>query len=265
MSIINRKKRGNDHSNLKKGNGALKGNNRGKSLISRNKLIIIAVAAVLLVAFLIVINAGIKKQQPSSSTTLPGAMPAEASTTIPVATTLAAVPTSTTLPVATTLAGQTATTLSGNELSPTAEGGKGKVHYVDIVSMKFEPAVISIDVGDTVVWTNKDQTPYHDIIHMLKAHSGEFMSPRLYYNSTFSHTFSTAGEYTYIDSIFPKTMRNGIVKAGQASPLTGAAVMSIHPLKTPLISVLIIISVFAVLVGYMLGFRTSSQEAKMFD
>jgi len=69
---------------------------------------------------------------------------------------------------------------------------------VGIVNFKFTPAALTVKVGTTVVWTNKDP-----IAHTVNFMPGGINSSVLNQNDQFSHTFTTPGTYDYICSIHP--------------------------------------------------------------
>jgi amicyanin len=78
--------------------------------------------------------------------------------------------------------------------APAPQGGTA----VSISDFKFNPATLTVPVGATVTWTNKDEEP-----HTLAAKDGSFHSPGMDTNATYSFTFTTAGSYDYICSIHP--------------------------------------------------------------
>jgi amicyanin len=69
---------------------------------------------------------------------------------------------------------------------------------VSITNFAFDPATLTVPVGATVTWTNRDEEP-----HTVVANDGSFHSPGLGTNSTYSFTFPTAGSFDYICSIHP--------------------------------------------------------------
>ena len=71
------------------------------------------------------------------------------------------------------------------------DGETPQSNNIDITGFAFSPETLTISVGDTVIWTNKDSTT-----HTATA-DGEFDSGNLGNGDTFSHTFTTAGTYTY--------------------------------------------------------------------
>lgn len=78
----------------------------------------------------------------------------------------------------------------------------------------FEPASIVVAVGSTVTWTNKDKSGHTVTSGVPGQRSGEFnrtMSPaRTDVTPEFSHTFTTAGIYTYFCDFHPQTMRGQV-------------------------------------------------------
>jgi plastocyanin len=69
---------------------------------------------------------------------------------------------------------------------------------VSIDNFAFAPATLTVKVGSTVTWTNRDEEP-----HTVAASDGSFHSPGMGTGATFSHTFSTAGKFDYVCSIHP--------------------------------------------------------------
>jgi plastocyanin len=84
--------------------------------------------------------------------------------------------------------------------SPAAVAGD----QVTIDNFAFAPATLTVKVGSTVTWTNRDEEP-----HTVAASDGSFHSPGLGTGATFSHTFSTPGKFDYVCSIHP--MMHGTV------------------------------------------------------
>lgn len=78
----------------------------------------------------------------------------------------------------------------------------GQVTDVIIKQRAFDPDIITISPGTTVVWTNEDTAaPSHRVVH-LPVNPGDpelFHSPALYKGDTFRYTFQTAGRYQYSD------------------------------------------------------------------
>ena len=70
--------------------------------------------------------------------------------------------------------------------SPAAVAGD----QVIIDNFAFAPATLTVKVGSTVTWTNRDEEP-----HTVAANDGSFHSPGMGTGATFSHTFATAGKF----------------------------------------------------------------------
>ncbi len=60
----------------------------------------------------------------------------------------------------------------------------------------FEPAVIAVDEGGTVIWTIQTAEPY-----LLEAEDGTFRSTVLRIGAQYAHTFDRAGVITYADAV----------------------------------------------------------------
>ena len=63
---------------------------------------------------------------------------------------------------------------------------------VSIVNMSFQPASLTINVGQTVTWTNNDT-----MAHTVTSDTGVWNSGTLNPGGSFSFTFTTPGTYTY--------------------------------------------------------------------
>jgi plastocyanin len=76
----------------------------------------------------------------------------------------------------------------------------GIVKNVYIRQRAFDPDIIPISPGTTVVWTN-DDTVSHRVVHMPELPSDKelFHSEPLSRGDTFSYTFQSAGRYYYTD------------------------------------------------------------------
>ena len=68
---------------------------------------------------------------------------------------------------------------------------------VMIDNFTFEPAQLTVKVGTTVTWTNRDDIP-HTVVS-----AGKFRSKTMDTDGTFSFTFTTAGDYKYFCSLHP--------------------------------------------------------------
>ena len=69
---------------------------------------------------------------------------------------------------------------------------------MSIANFAFTPATLTVKVGTTVVWTNKDS-----IAHTVDFMTAGINSNVLNQNDQFTHTFTAPGSYDYICSIHP--------------------------------------------------------------
>jgi plastocyanin len=70
---------------------------------------------------------------------------------------------------------------------------------VRIDNFSFGPQTLTVPVGATVTWTNRD-----DIPHTVVSTDGVFKSKVQDTDEKFSHTFTKAGTYPYFCSVHPK-------------------------------------------------------------
>jgi len=70
---------------------------------------------------------------------------------------------------------------------------------VKIDNFTFGPQTLTVAVGTTVTWTNRD-----DIPHTVVSTEGVFKSKVRDTDENFSYTFSKAGTYPYYCSVHPK-------------------------------------------------------------
>jgi plastocyanin len=75
---------------------------------------------------------------------------------------------------------------------------------VHIDNFVFVPAQLTVKVGQTVTWTNRDDIP-HTVVC-----AGKFRSKTMDTDGTFSFTFTSAGEYKYFCSLHPHM--TGVIK-----------------------------------------------------
>jgi plastocyanin len=68
---------------------------------------------------------------------------------------------------------------------------------VHIDNFTFQPVELTVKVGATVTWTNRDDIP-HTIVS-----AGKFRSKTLDTDDKFSFTFTNAGDYKYFCSLHP--------------------------------------------------------------
>ncbi|MCU1296880.1 MAG: putative Amicyanin precursor [Acidobacteriaceae bacterium] len=70
---------------------------------------------------------------------------------------------------------------------------------VKIDNFSFGPQTVTVPVGATVTWTNRD-----DIPHTVVSTDGVFKSKVRDTDEKFSYTFTKAGTYSYYCSVHPK-------------------------------------------------------------
>ena len=109
-------------------------------------------------------------------------------------------------------------TLAFVSCSLSGEPGSNEVF---IRNFSFDPAEITIQAGESVIWNNRDIVP-----HTATSGNPEdadfgsiFRSAWLSQGETFTHTFDEAGEFIYFCEVHPLMMRGAkvIVEAGGAS------------------------------------------------
>ncbi|HYM78580.1 MAG TPA: cupredoxin family copper-binding protein [Candidatus Dormibacteraeota bacterium] len=78
---------------------------------------------------------------------------------------------------------------------------------VKIDNFSFGPQTLTVSVGTTVVWTNRD-----DIPHTVVSTDGVFNSKVRDTDEEFSYTFTKAGTYPYFCSVHPKMTGKVVVQ-----------------------------------------------------
>ena len=78
---------------------------------------------------------------------------------------------------------------------------------VKVDNFSFGPATLTVPVGTTVTWTNRDDIP-HTVVSTDKV----FKSKVLDTDEKFSFTFAKAGTYPYFCSIHPKMTGKVVVQ-----------------------------------------------------
>jgi plastocyanin len=89
---------------------------------------------------------------------------------------------------------------------------------VTIASFAFDPATVTVDVGDSVTWTNNDSTA-----HTATAGDGSFDTGNIAAGVSATVTFDTAGTFAYVCSIHPQMTGSVVVEAAAATPEPTAA------------------------------------------
>jgi plastocyanin len=79
-----------------------------------------------------------------------------------------------------------------------ADQRKAKTHTVTMENMRFQPAVLAVAPGDTIVWINKDLVP-----HTATSQSGGFDSNLILASESWSYTVQKKGDFAYICTFHP--------------------------------------------------------------
>jgi plastocyanin len=78
---------------------------------------------------------------------------------------------------------------------------------VTIDNFNFAPSPITVAVGTTVIWTNRDDVP-----HNVTSTDKVFASPTLDTDEKFEFTFQKAGTFNYYCTIHPKMAGKVVVQ-----------------------------------------------------
>jgi plastocyanin len=118
--------------------------------------------------------------------------------------------------------------ITSMRLAPTVRAAD---EAVDISGFQFQPASITVQVGDTVTWTNSDSTA-HTVTSTTGAPEA-FDSGNLTQGDTFSFAFMQAGTYPYRCEIHTSMTGEVVVQAaaGGASASPSAAQQTAAPTR----------------------------------
>jgi plastocyanin len=97
--------------------------------------------------------------------------------------------------------------LAGSPSVTATDQPTGANAVVNIDNFVFGPQTITVPVGATVTWTNKD-----DIPHTSVSTDGVFKSKVLDTDEKFSYTFTKVGTYPYYCTIHPKMTGKVVVQ-----------------------------------------------------
>ena len=114
-------------------------------------------------------------------------------------------------------AGSNGTTTTGsNTTSSTAAGTKVSIveEASEMGDQSYDPNPVKVKSGDTVTWTN-DDSQIHTVTSGTDSSDPnmgkEFDSSMLSQNQTFSHKFTTAGEFPYFCQLHPTMVGKVVV------------------------------------------------------
>jgi amicyanin len=88
----------------------------------------------------------------------------------------------------------------------------GTSHSVDIANFAFSPQTLTIQVGDTVTWTNLDT-----VQHTATSTSGAFDTGLLDQNEGYSITFTQPGTFDYLCTPHPSMTGQIVVQGAPAA------------------------------------------------
>jgi plastocyanin len=71
-------------------------------------------------------------------------------------------------------------------------------HTVTIEGAGFQPKVLTVKVGDSVMWVNKDPFP-----HTVTSRAGDFDSGEIQPGKSWTYTAETKGTFPYICTLHP--------------------------------------------------------------
>jgi plastocyanin len=84
---------------------------------------------------------------------------------------------------------------------------------VKMAGFAFDPVTLTVNVGDTVTWTNSDTQP-----HNATADDGSFKTVDITQGQSTSITATVPGTHTYICTIHPRMKATLIVQAAGGAP-----------------------------------------------
>lgn len=125
------------------------------------------------------------------------------------------------------------TVINGQTPTPAATPTtvSGGTADINIQQFSFQPPNLTVGVGTTVRWTNRDAAP-----HTASASNGAFNSGTLNQGQSYSFTFANAGAYSYFCQVHPGMTGSITVVNGQVTPgptNTPAPTNTVGPTNTP--------------------------------
>jgi plastocyanin len=79
-----------------------------------------------------------------------------------------------------------------------ADAPKPATHTVTIEGTSFQPAMLTVKAGDSIVWVNKDPFP-----HTATSEAGGFDSLAIQPDKSWTYTPKTKGTFAYICTLHP--------------------------------------------------------------
>jgi plastocyanin len=87
------------------------------------------------------------------------------------------------------------------------QGQEESKNTISIVRMQYNPATLTVKVGETVTWKNDD-----DRDHTVEGENGSFKSGNIRPGRKFEHTFTRAGRYPYACAYHPRMKGEVVVE-----------------------------------------------------
>lgn len=97
--------------------------------------------------------------------------------------------------------------LTGAAVAMQASAAQDSTTTITIDNFTFAPPVLTVPIGTVVTWVNRDDIP-HTVVEKNKA----FRTKALDTNDSYSFTFTTPGEFSYICGLHPFMTGQVIVK-----------------------------------------------------
>ncbi len=97
--------------------------------------------------------------------------------------------------------------LTGAAVAMQASAAQDSTTTITIDNFTFTPPVLTVPIGTVVTWVNRDDIP-HTVVEKNKA----FRTKALDTNDSYSFTFTTPGEFSYICGLHPFMTGQVIVK-----------------------------------------------------
>ena len=95
--------------------------------------------------------------------------------------------------------------MPGMAADAAAKAAKPVAHTVTIEGTAFSPAELSVNVGDTITWVNKDPYP-----HTATSKTGGFDSGTIASDKSWKYTAKKKGQFPYLCTIHPSM--KGVVR-----------------------------------------------------
>lgn len=83
---------------------------------------------------------------------------------------------------------------------------------VSLKDLSFQPDVLTIKKGDTVIWKNEDRRIRQIMSGAPPVMTDDFISPEIDTGQSWSHTFDEVGEFPYHDMKIPNQLGRIIVE-----------------------------------------------------